>query len=270
MRLVSYGAKPACVIQGPEADASAVLASVWAQGLVGLLSPTESVLLTERQKGGFSNVPREVRPARPGSGGWRELVVARDERYAILAWAGLAYGWDALLGAALGFPTCCVDHFVATWDRALAEHRGDPAGLLLERDLAVPADWRLNVLGRYRGHRVLEHFPCRWTCAPSLRLAARYTRALARHEPAALRRLADQLRGPYLYTTRHGVLSFPGADVREVRGGWRVSYAPEKALCTCADSELLALVRRADTLAASPAAVVVLGRRFEGRIALFA
>jgi hypothetical protein len=268
-RLVSYGVKPAAIVPGPERDLVRVLEAAYRRGLVGLLSPVETVPLAESDKGGFSNLPQEVRPARPGSGGWRELVIARHARHGVLAWAARACGWDAVLGTALGFPACCVARFAATWDRVVAHHRGDPAELLLEQEQPGPADWRLNVLGRYLGFRVLEHFPCGWRCASSRRLAGRYVRALARHEPQSLKKLAGLLRCPYVFTRRHGVLALVGAHVRVARAGWEITYAPARVLCTDPEGDVPRAVRGAQTLTASPTAVRVRGRSYNARTALF-
>lgn len=268
-RLVAYGAKPACVVHGPERELCRVLASANRLGLVGLLSPTEAVLAGDAQKAGFSNLPREVRPARPGSGAWRQMVLARDEGRAVLAWAGLAYGWDGLLGAALGFPDCCVRRFLLDWDRAVAQHGGDPAGPLMAREGAGPADWRINVLGRYLGSRVLEHFPCGWRCGPSRRLAERYVRALTRHEPQTVLRLTEALRCPYVYTPDQGVLAFPGAAVWQTQVGPHVCYEADRTLCTFPGGELYLAVRGADSLVVTPGYVLVRGRRYAARTAFF-
>jgi hypothetical protein len=268
-RLVWYGVKPAAIVPGPERDLVRVLEAAYRRGLVGLLSPVETVPLAESDKGGFSNLPKEVRPARPGSGGWRELVIARDARHGVLAWAAHAYGWDAVLGTALGFPACCVAQFAATWDRVVAHHRGDPAELLLEQEQPRPADWRLNVLGRYLGFRLLQHFPCGWRCEPSRRLAGRYVHALARHEPQSLKKLTGLLRCPYVFTRRHGVLALVGAHVRVSWAGWEITYAPARVLCTDPESDVLRAVRGAQTLTVTPTAVRVRGRSYGARTALF-
>ena len=268
-RLVRYGVKPACILHGTESELAGLLGAAYRQGLVGLLSATETVLRTEKDKGGFSNLPSEVRPARPGSGALRQLVIARDERHAVLAWTAMTYGWDALLGAALGFPACCIRRFVDEWDLVVADHGGDPAELLLHQDEAAPADWRVNVLGRYLGHKILEHFPCRWRCEPSRRLAEQYEEALMEHEPQTLLRLRTRLRCPYVYTREHGVFAFPHAQTCNLQVGWRIGYSPAEIVCTFPECKLHEALLRDDVLVATPEYILVRGRRYEARTACF-
>jgi hypothetical protein len=268
-RLVYHGVKPACIVHGTEEELTRVCQLAFGHGLIGLLTPWEMVLRADPTKAGFSNLPQTIRPARPGSGGWRQLVIARDEGYALLAWVATTYCWDSLLGYALGYPSCCINRFARHWDQAVQEHGGEFAELLLQDDPGSAVDWRLNVLGRYRGARVLHHFPCSWECERSRRLAGLYLRCLAEHEPQTVAALTEALRCPYLYSREHGVVSLPGADVHAAGQQWHIAYDPTRLCCTCPESELVVLARRTRSLAARSTAIEILDRCFEARLILF-
>lgn len=213
LRLLVYGARPAVLIHGAESRLVSLLRWAERSNLCALLSGSEWSSRPDTGKGGYTNRTGPMRRARAGSGASRMLVVSADENRALLAWACLAFGWDALLGRMLGYPDCCVDAFASRWPEAAEHHQGDLVVPSLRASGAAPFDWRANNLARYLGWELIQHFPCRYDCEATLELGRIHQRVLAAHEPQYAAELEQVLSWPVLYTEKNGVALLPGARV---------------------------------------------------------
>ena len=78
-RLVAYGVKSAALIQGQESMLGGLLEWAEQRGLIAVMSAYEWEPIADAGKGGYCNLGGTRRPARPGTGSWRSLVVAQDE-----------------------------------------------------------------------------------------------------------------------------------------------------------------------------------------------
>lgn len=73
------------------------------------------------------------------------------------AWEGA--GDQDKIGALLGFPPCCIEHFKRTWvERRLQ----DPTHSVLGNGIDGPAE--VNILLRWIGVRLVPHLPCSFSC----------------------------------------------------------------------------------------------------------
>lgn len=263
--LVSLGLKPLALVHGGEHELTRLGAWAASRSLVALLSPEELCSAPDEGKGGYMNLVHGRRPARAGSGAMRGLVIGLDENQAILGWLSLLFQWDDFLGRLLGYPTCCTAAFVERWDRAVAEHQGDPSVLGLAASRRGPFDWRLNVFGRYFGASLIEHFPCTFRCEASLAIARRHEaglRLFAAEQAEAIQAVLD---APVLYTERHGVFSFPGGRLEQHEDTQALSYAPERMRSTVSGTPLHeALSRRGRIEARGGQIALGPGGSFEG------
>lgn len=246
-RLTALGLRPAALLHGPEPLLKAWLRWGEDRRLWGLLSAQEWSLKADEGKGGYSNLAPGLRPALPGSGAMRSLILAPDPERAVLGWMAVALGWDDVVGEVLGFPACCRAFFKAKWPEAVAQHQGDLVPLMLEATRAAgdfgPYDWRLNLFARYFGAELLSHFPCTLRCAESLKLARRFEAGLKRAEPETAARLEGLMRGLVLYTERGGVALAP-----QGRLGPEGVEAPQGWLTTTAEGPLGRALRREASL----------------------
>lgn len=232
LRLVAYGAKPAALVHGAEADLTSMIDWAERRGMAAILGPYEWDHQSDDGKGGYTNVSDFQRRARAGSHAMRSAVIAADEDRAVLAWACLAFNWDDFLGILLGYPTCCVAAFDERWQFACEHHQGDLAAPTLMASGAPPYDWRVNIFGRYFGSEIIQHFPCRLDCDATLMQAARTSRILETFEPGLVADLRNVLCAPAIYTERDGVALLPGGRVSRENGATVIVYDADLAFLT--------------------------------------
>lgn len=274
LRLIAYGAKPAGLLHGSEADLAGHLDWARRRGMTALLGPHEWDQRSDDGKGGYSNITGAQRPARAGSSAMRVAVVAADEDRAILAWAALAFHWDEFLGALLGYPSCCVAAFAARWPEACERQQGDLAVPTLLASGAPPYDWRVNNFGRYFGAEIIQHFPCRFDCTATLAQAVRVARILESFEPDRVAGLKTVLAAPVVYTETDGVAVLPGAAVCKAggeNGAMTIDYDADLALLTEPTGALARALRRATRVAVDDdGKLTVDDHRLDGHVAWFA
>jgi len=185
---VQAGLKPACRNLVRPAQLDALVPAAAAGGLH--LEHTEArAFLTGFRTLGVDDATTIVHA---GASRAAALRAADAERAMIDTCAQGARASDAqvrALGAALGYPDCCVEAFLPVRDLSNAEIRfhalqrtAGPAARLLN-DTAVDEQ------------SLVSHCVCRYDCAPSLRYAAALCDAFARGAPAAAAALRDRLGG---------------------------------------------------------------------------
>jgi hypothetical protein len=238
LRLLTYGVKPAALLHGDEQTLTNLLHWCQQHGLTALLSPDEWEPVQDEGKGGYSNLTGARSRACAGSGAERSLVVAQDPDHAMLAWLSLLFGWDTFLGNLLGYPSCCTHAFAERWPLAAQQHQGDPTVLSLNASKGWPFDSRVNIAARYFGFELIQHFPCRFDCEHSRKLASNYFTALQYFEPETALVLEYYLHSAIIYSEYEGISLI--TDVQcEVEGNTlRVSYDNSRCLHSKADSEL--------------------------------
>lgn len=272
LRLLTYGLKPVVLLHGQDAELRAMLAWAEARRFTALLSAHEWDRGVDEGKGGYSNLATNLRRARGSSTAWRSLLVGADEDATMLAWLALAFGWDEMLGRLLGYPVCCAKAFPRRWAQAVASHQGDLVAACIDDSGPGPHDWRVNNLGRYFGVELIQHFPCRFSCAPSRELAARADTALAAWEPQLHARTRAALDAPAIYAEGEGVALLPGAEVDA--GGDLISlrYDPARLLISLNDGPLHRALRGASRVSFRPGEreVCIGEHTLPGRLAMFA
>ncbi len=244
MRLVLYGVKPMALVHGSEAELATLGAWARQRGLTAALSPYQFEYRPDEGKAAYTNLQQPA-PAVPGSGAWRGLLVSPCEQSVILGWLSLLFQWDLFLGNLLGYPSCCTERFEARWPQACQAHQGDVVPMILSEGGAGPFDWRTNILGRYFGVELLLHFPCNFSCEPSIALADRYRQALALWEGE--QKLESVLRAPALFSSTSGVFVFMGGKFE----GETLHYDPSAVLATDKTSPLAKIIGDADQLTAN-------------------
>jgi len=272
LRLLAYGLKPLALVHGREAELAAFLNWAEARSYTALLSANEWEWVDDEGKGGFGNLTAARRRAGTGSQAWRSLLVGPDEDRVVLAWLALALGWDELLGRLLGYPACCTAAFVDRWPAAVAYHQGDLTPIVMAASGLGPHDARANILGRYFGSGLIQHFPCRFDCEATLAEAAQVEFFLEAWEPALAEQARAVLAAPALYTERDGVAILTGAEVRLDEGGVIATYDPAATLVTKLGGSLDLALRRSRMVRSSSASsgFAIGGRAFQGGFIWFA
>jgi 2-polyprenyl-3-methyl-5-hydroxy-6-metoxy-1,4-benzoquinol methylase len=143
-------------------------AALWAKaGLTGLPLGVE----------GLPNKPYVSTPSRPKEGdpiAFR-VVVGKPEVTLQFqnAWNSNDHG---IIGALLGYPPCCRDFFENIWveqcsvDTTWAMAINTPQTEQDERTIRVSGPSLANILWRWMGVRSVPHLPCRFDCAPTIKL----------------------------------------------------------------------------------------------------
>jgi hypothetical protein len=211
LRMLVYGTKPAALLHGRESDLEFLAAWSRERGFTALFSPHEWEIAPDDGKGGYANLLTQRRRARAGSNSDRSLIVAPDTDLALLGWLALTYDWDALMGRVLGYPPCCAQAFDQRWPDAAKNHSGDVAAIALREAGPGPHPWQSNVMGRYFGYELIQHFPCKPTCSYSVAQGRAVFEALALHEPEHAQLIKAVLSSPVLFTERDGIAVLPGA-----------------------------------------------------------
>jgi len=232
LRLVMYGAKPACIIDGSEVEMNSLVSWAEKRSLIALYSPFEREFINDEGKGGYSNLASDCRRIHLGSSALRSLIISKDEDQAILVWLSLLFRWDLFLGPLLGYPDCCSKAFYQRWPDAVQRHQGDLAIPSLHASGPPPFDWRVNIFGRYFGFELLQHFPCQFECQASNRLGRIYAIVMRQFEPEEYTRTKNYLSAPIFYTEREGVALLPQAKVLINGKTLKIEYSPKCALVT--------------------------------------
>jgi hypothetical protein len=200
IRLVQYALRPMALLHAPARVAAQLRAAAAGQGLYAVLTPWHFRPVADLQSNGYVNMVQDARLGIGDTPAWQGVLVSADMRYVAVGWLSLYYGWDELLGLALGYPACCVDAFPARW-RLAADKFGGEVGDVLVRTypqhtpivITHPA---MNIFARHFGYHLIEHFPCRFSCSETTRLAARLVDGLAFFEPDTARELTRALAAP--------------------------------------------------------------------------
>ena len=219
--LVACGVRPLLLEHGPEQALLRLADHARARGLTALFGPYEFEVDSDARRFGYSNRAGPPRPARPGSGAWRTLLIGPDPALAELAWIALATGWDQLLGQLLGYPACCAKFFEQRWGEAWSNFAGDPGSLLLaaRADPMQALPWRANIFARYLAPCLVAHFPCRFDCPATLTLARRAEAALARFRPDLAKAARAGMR-QLVFEDVEGLLLLPPTALRAADDGW--------------------------------------------------
>jgi hypothetical protein len=265
--LLSWGARPLLLWHGPEASLVSWAARARARGLTALLSACEFTPETDLRLGGYSNCLSDLRPARPGSGFWRGLLISPSAATTVLGWLALWQGWDVLLGHLLGYPACCVDAFGRRWPTAWAQAAGD-LGLLLAAETggAPRLPWELNIFARYFGVGLVAHFPCRLDCPASLALARRFAQSLSLAMPEAFDAGRELLASVVVAAGEDGVAVLPGARLLHEGGVARLSWTVGAERTTVPGGRLERALRRSNDARFGPEGLVFPGETFAARI----
>lgn len=197
LTLVLAGARPMALLHGPEQQTRQWLAVAFQNGLCGLTSAIEFEPVQDSRLGRYANLMGQQRPARFGSGAWRGVFIGPDPAWVLAAWLAEQRGWDGVLGACLGYPSCCIDQFEQRWPIARQHYQGDPGLMLLAEagdDDVLP--WELNLYARYSGPCLTEHFPCSWHCAASIQRATQLSFALAFTDKEAEAEIRQRMQRP--------------------------------------------------------------------------
>lgn len=270
LRFIAYGLKPAALLQGAEDELLPYLAWAEARGWCALLSPREWSPIHDQGKGGYANLASSPRPALPGSGAHRSLIVSPDCDRAIQIWLAQALQWDAYIGRLLGYPSCCAATFAERWPAAIAEHQGDLLPLSLDASGPGPHDWHVNIVARYFGPALIQHFPCRFDCPESIALARRVGAALAHFEPEYLASGHRLLAAPALYSDRGGIAILVGGQVTGEGQQLRIDFDPQAMLVTEPMGALVrALAGVTELTVHATGTVIAAGRAIDARVALF-
>jgi hypothetical protein len=273
LRLVLYGIRPLALLHCPEADAVAFAARAIDSGKAALLSPFEYTPATEKNKGGYSNLALDRRPAQIGSGAWRAVLIAQDWNHVALACLALLFNWQGYLGRLLGYPECCVKSFLARWPEARDRHEGDVARMILAEHGMSPwvgsSHWGVNAFARYLNYALISHFPCNLDCRATCLLAEDQLAALASFEPEFSQRLKAMLSAPLLFTKDAGVFVFPGAETCLEEQGCELLYDPASCLATTVESGLAKAIRSGSRITADGVTLKVGADSFDGSLLVF-
>jgi hypothetical protein len=270
-RLVAYGVRDLALLYCREGEALALAAWAVERGKTALLSPFEYTPSTESNKGSFSNLATNRRPAQKGSGATRVVLIAKDWNHVALGWLALSFGWQWYLGRLLGYPECCVRAFQEKWPEARDHHHGDVARLLLvgKNPVVGPVHWGVNVFARYLKLSLISHFPCTLDCRATCLLAENQIAALNAFEPDVAPHLKAMLSSPLLFTNNEGVFVFPGADVRCEEDRFEISY--DKALClaTTRQTDLAKKILEGAQITAGPESLCIGAQPLDGHLLSF-
>jgi hypothetical protein len=240
LTMLLLGTRPAALVQLPERSADDLARWARKRGLHALLGPTAFVPSIEDARGGFSDLASASWPAQSGDGGWRTVVLGASCDTAVAAWLALLFGWDAWLGALLGYPRCCASAFADRWARTAAEFGGDMSRALLAAEGTSVVSWTSNSFARVLGAALPLHFPCGPTCAATATSTRWHLAQLARVRPDRAELTAGLLHAPTVLGPEHETVALVGGLVD---GDGVVAYDPQRAVASRPDSRLARALR---------------------------
>jgi len=105
---------------------------------------------------------------------------------------------SAEMGRMLGYPACCVEHFMATWAIGKTET------IQTQRTAQGPSG--TNLMLRWLGVRLVPHLPCSADCEASVEVACQFSLLATKHGLVEERdAIVDLLSLPARYSALHGV-----------------------------------------------------------------
>jgi len=243
--LAASGAKPLALLHGPARDLAAILRSCESAGLFGCLGPQEYQVYSESGRGSYHNLVQDQIPSRGMSNAWRTLLVSVDLDRVVLGYLALLCSWDSYLGELLGYPDCCAKAFAKRWPEAVAKYEGDVATQVVEDSGQGHWDWRLNILLRYSGCEMIQHFPCSFSCKKSIKLAKKYELSLTQYAPQLAAEQKKKLAVPVLYAGKLGIAPLVEAELQS-DNSWQWNGVKTQAL-PGADKSLKQALRQGDS-----------------------
>lgn len=120
------------------------------------------------------------------------------------------------VGAAFGYPDCCIDSFIQWNDWGVCSHFAE-----IYRG-AGNADWRANCLPRQTPFMSIFHAPCEPSCAATIDMSLQTLEAVNRFDPDYGRAIVDSLRGIFLSVNEALVYKLHDA---ELQGGGGVAFS---------------------------------------------
>lgn len=114
----------------------------------------------------------------------------------------------AHFASVLGYPQCCIDYYVAN---ASAAKQHDFTYLVRTVEGSKPS-YFLNRITKCFGYSLISHFPCCWTCLPSIELARNALAALHKIAPEIAHRCLDLQNSNVFYSSDHILLTKYSGD----------------------------------------------------------
>jgi len=146
---------------------------------------------------------------------------------------------DAGFGETLGIPSCCVDMYVATIQKADKKQNDYLEFTLENTQSSYPHNSWNNIAAQYFGYCLLSHYPCSFDCAPSAILAKQVNEVLTRYSEEFATRFRQCHKDNYIYTEFDGIFRLTGSSFRD---GF-LHYKPDQMDVTL-DSVLAGLFRQ--------------------------
>ncbi|MBW2989980.1 hypothetical protein KY358_06725 [Candidatus Woesearchaeota archaeon] len=128
-------------------------------------------------------------------------------------------GMHRELGAILGYPECCSSFFERHFDE-MSKRNNDFTMASLRSSSGLCFPFYTNIAARHFDLALLNHFPCSFSCAESIKMAKKHLKAIEEEDKEAAEIIKGMLKGAVLYTEDNGVFLLRKAELT----GGRLSY----------------------------------------------
>ena len=196
---VRSGLKPTCRNVVRSADADGLVEEARACGLHARITPADTFIAGFCSRTVTEGTTTLIHVARTEEAA---SAVAAAERAMVEAYGRGEWVTPELtrvLGAALGYPPCCIETFIAIQNRSAAEIRFDAV-------LRTPARASALLNNIVEGRALVSHYVCRYDCAASIQYAGALLQELRRAAPAAADELTRALAGLVIFVRDGGAL----------------------------------------------------------------
>jgi hypothetical protein len=242
---VLSGVKPASRLGVRQEHLGRLVRALQARGLALVISPYKEAVIADRNKNGFANLASGRLPLNAPASGMVWVYVALDVARAQVALVLEALGADGALGRALGYPECCIEFFRDGFARA-RDTQGDLVPWSIRNTLQTPPfPFYLNNVARYFGFKLIQHFPCRYSCAASLGLGRQYLQAVEIESPDWAAETRARLLCPVVYSILEGVVLLEEVCIS---AAGQLTYAPHRLQATSTTTRLYRWLQASDRL----------------------
>ena len=193
----------------------------------GFLSESEFRVnhLKDVGKGEWSNTWSETLPYNSGSGSVGIYIGSDSVKVNEAKEADIESDSNAL-GELLRIPTCCRNMYEKSVKKA-NQKQGDFTPFVAKNSThSLPNSEWSNHLSQYFGKSLLSHFPCRFGCESTIRLAKDVYNAIAQADQAWADELYREHKCNILYTEYCGIFLFTRSSTKHLNGMTVLTYSP--------------------------------------------
>lgn len=170
------------------------------------VSDFKVIKISDKGKGGYSNIVKRVPINYPGDGLYHTYI-SKDKNKSKFLKLLESKNDDKAIGQILGYPKCCIDFFIKNKEKQ-QKIQNDYILPALNSSKGFKFHFYTNYAARYFDVTLLSHFPHSFHCEESIKIAKKNLECIKKYSEELANRFVAMLKCPVLYTENNGVFIF--------------------------------------------------------------